>query len=478
MLWSLLRDNYAHLGKDVWQIVPNDVTTHVASSRAFARLAQAWRRDLGSDGPLHVLELCAGAGRFANGFLRWFRPGAVRYSMTDGAASNLQAAAAHPALVEHAKNGVLTFAPLDLTAPALPGEIPAGAPLVVIATYAFAVVPHDFFRVTSGVLEEGLVTLTTRGERPAPESFHDAVRAIDMRFDFAPVARPRFAEPAVEAVLTRAAARADSTALFPTAPLRTLDCLRRAHQGPMLVLVADKAWVRADAPMRPSFALDGLLSSMTSFVALEDWAKVEGGAALLSPPRGSALDYAVIRLDDLVDAPELEAAFGDFIVDGSPEDRRTITVAGKAPPSAGLSWFWAALRVTGCDPRAVAACAPAIRAQALHATYADRVELEEVLTRAAGAFFVQGEREPFLAAAVRLLLAFELRPRIAVILADAVRLYGLDLSDVVRAAEASEASLVAADRTIAMSPPALADQAATLHDAQALLMQLQLARGR
>lgn len=429
---------YDWLGPDAWSVVPYEATTHPAICRAFARLAGAWHRDMVEANrvdpalPLTVFELGAGSGRFAHGFLRRYT-GRVRYLATDRAEGNLRAAAEHPALRPLLADGRLALSSFDVSAPA-PPVLPENAACAVIATYVFDTLPHDLFRVRDGQLEEGLVSLKARGAVPDEKNFAEAIQSLDMLFDFVPVERPRFVEASLERVLDVSLTRKDPMLLFPTAPLRALEALSQASGGRMLLLCADKAWVDPKDPMGPSFSMKGTLSSMTNFAAVADWARANGGGALVS--RASQLSYVLARRDGLRAAPELEREFSESIVELSPEDRRLVSTMG-APNGAPLRWYFAALRTGGCDPRQVLRFAAPIRALAAKASARDKEELRAILGEAAAQHFAVGEAEEFPGLAVGLLLAFGLEADVLGVLQALASTYGLDLEGLIAKGKAA-----------------------------------------
>ncbi len=494
VIWPLLRGYYDMRGRRAWTDVPNAVTTHTALAQAFARLAAAWQRDLRqharSEGqrPLYVVELGAGSGRFAHGFMQHFTRsgGPLRYVMTDFAESNLGAAAAHPQLAAWAEAGVLDLAHFDLTRPEIPNlrragraldQALGGGALVVIATYVFDSVPHDFFRVKDGVVEEGLVSHLTSAEVPSsPLSLASDMLSVRMEIDYEKVVRPRYDLPSLDALLDLQATRNGTTLLMPAVPIRALETLRAACGGRMLLLAADKAWVNVTDDMRPCFALHSSLSSMTNFAAIRDWARSIGGEGLLGPERASALAFGAFRFDD-GSAGELERTFEQVIVDASPDDRMLIT-GSPIREGAKLQWYWAALRLNGCDPRAVARYAPILRSFAFNAHARDKQDLLDIVKRAAAVFFVQAESESFISAAVRLLIAFGLRDAIEPVFASLRRIYAgvIDFEAVIARADADERALETSDRALKTAHVALAREVSALQEAERLLAGLQLAK--
>ena len=134
---------------------------------AFARVVVGYLRDaarggLDLDEPLYVVELGAGAGRFAHGFLREldafvealpFALPPIVYVMTDLGESTIEHWAANPALDDErfdfarfdvGGDGVLKLRRRGVALDRLAN------PLVVIANYVFDSIPADAFAISDG----------------------------------------------------------------------------------------------------------------------------------------------------------------------------------------------------------------------------------------------------------------------------------------------------------------------------------------
>ena len=138
-IWTVQRAFYEQRGGDAFAEIPHEAVDNPWVAAAYARVIRAF-------GPATIVELGAGAGRFAFNLRREL--GDVRYVMTDFAPSQIAAWEANPALEG------FEFARYDVTEDPPPG---LDGPLVVIANYVFDSLPADAFAVRDGVLEECLV---------------------------------------------------------------------------------------------------------------------------------------------------------------------------------------------------------------------------------------------------------------------------------------------------------------------------------
>src|ERR1700755_212188 len=125
-VWDLLRSYYEQEASEAFAEVPHQVLDNPFIAAAYARVVLGYLRDcargeLDMDEPLYIVELGAGAGRFAHGFVREL--GAmldalplelppVVYVMTDFSESTLADWAANPLLADPQ----IDFASFDVTA--------------------------------------------------------------------------------------------------------------------------------------------------------------------------------------------------------------------------------------------------------------------------------------------------------------------------------------------------------------------------
>jgi hypothetical protein len=171
LLWKLQRRYYDQTGIDAWRndAVPHYATTNTRVADGYAEVFVGSLRDRGGasrpGGPVTLVELGAGSGRFAYLFLKAFtamrgRSAAAdvpfRYAMTDFTETNVRYWREHPRLRPFVDQGLLDFALLD--AEDVGGEVrlveagvalragDVGNPLVVVANYVLDTVPQDAFR--------------------------------------------------------------------------------------------------------------------------------------------------------------------------------------------------------------------------------------------------------------------------------------------------------------------------------------------
>jgi hypothetical protein len=276
LIWRLQREFYVQRGLKAWteDLVPSYITNNPFIAEIYAEivagfvsdcmnLSQQDSRPLSPENPLRILELGAGTGKFSYLFLRKLTtllqarkipPQIVRYSMADCSESLLAEWRANCYLAEFVKSGILEFqlhrAEEDNLSRAGAGLLDstrqATGPLVVIANYVFDSLPQDAYIIANGQISEAVVTTHLRA---AASSGLEAPRFSDLQLSFTnvPVPPERYPEKSWNEILEHYRGRLPAaTVLFPSAALGVLQQLSQSSDGRMLVLAADKGFVRED----------------------------------------------------------------------------------------------------------------------------------------------------------------------------------------------------------------------------------------
>ncbi len=301
-VWDLLRAYYERQASEAFAEVPHQVVDNPFVAAAYARVVLGFVRDvargrLDPSEPLYVVELGAGAGRFAHGFVREL--GArldalplalppVAYVMTDLAQGTLDDWAANAALADDR----LDFARLDVTGDRTLELRRRGIalerlanPLVVIANYLFDSVPADAFAVGDGTLEECLLSVSG-----------DELATMEVAWERRPVAPGHYGDPDLDALLElyREGLR-DTVVTIPCFAIECVRWLRELADDRLLVLAADKAHSTQeslDFREEPELSRHGSFSLMVNFHALGWYARRHAGVALDGGDRHATIDVA------------------------------------------------------------------------------------------------------------------------------------------------------------------------------------------
>ena len=167
-VWQQQRAFYEDNASEAFAEIPHEAVDNPWVAAAYARVIEAFLRDQPAE-RVQIVELGAGAGRFAHGLARELRH-PFTYTLTDFAESQLEDWRGHEGLEG------FEFARVDLT-----GEIALDVegPLVVIANYVFDSLPVDAFAVDDGALSECVVDedfrFTRRPARPYGDPDLDAL---------------------------------------------------------------------------------------------------------------------------------------------------------------------------------------------------------------------------------------------------------------------------------------------------------------
>jgi tetratricopeptide (TPR) repeat protein len=317
-LWPMQRAHYEREATEAFATVPHQIVDNPFVAAAFARVVGGFYRDcarsaLEESEPLYIVELGAGAGRFAHGFVRELAAWAnavplalppIVYVMTDLGEGTLDDWAANGALADAS----LDFARFDLTIDRTLALRRRGIelerlanPLVVIANYVFDSVPADAFAVSGA-----------------------DVAAMEVAYSRVPVAENHYSDPDLDALLEHYRGTLSDTVV--TIPRAAFDCVRRLRMlagDRLLVLAADKAHSTAEAldlRSEPDISRHGsVFSLMVNFHALAWYARRHGGEALTGGDRHAAIDVGAFLFGDQP-FPETRLAYEEAIERFGPED--------------------------------------------------------------------------------------------------------------------------------------------------------------
>lgn len=333
-LWTWQREFYQREGVDAWGgKIPFLITSNPAIADSYAQIIVRLIQDHVRSGhaaagePFYVVELGAGHGAFSFHTLRRLTElrcalglldVPVVYVMTDFAARTIEHWRSHPGLAPFIAAGQLDVAAFDVAAGdelvllesgrriAASPAARARQPLVVIANYVFDTIPQDYLRLRDGVIEEGLVQVTTPDDnvvdgRPA------RLDQIAASFSYRPSRQPFYGEPGLDAVL--AGYRdlpGEAHLLVPSGALRCLDRLAALTDGGLCLIMSDLGYARHSAaswqrPPTLNFH-DDSFSLPVSLDLFRRWFEARGGEArvqLQERPLVTAVLLDRLRFDRL-----------------------------------------------------------------------------------------------------------------------------------------------------------------------------------
>jgi hypothetical protein len=344
-VWNLQRAFYEERASEAFAEIPHQAVDNPWVAAAYARVIVGFLRDstLDPSQPLYVVELGAGAGRFAHGLARELGERTQQdfvYVMTDFAESQLEDWEKNAALEDER----FDFARFDLTQDAPPVLRRRGTtlehlanPLVVIANYVFDSVPADAFAVHDGALEECLV---------------DVLDDLTLMYARRSVEPDHYGDPDLDALLEHYRTALDDTVFtLPGTALKTLRSLKALSNDRLLLLAADKALSTEEAlgyREEPQPAKHGgAFSLMVNFHALGHYARSHGGELFHGGDRHASIDVGAFVFGPHA---ETRAAYNDAIDRFGPGDLAILAEAVEnAADQLSVEAIVALLRLSGWD---------------------------------------------------------------------------------------------------------------------------------
>lgn len=394
-IWALQRHYFDRTGIAAWRgnIVPSYVTTNPFCAGTYAEML----RDLfaGQDGPVDVVELGAGSGRFAYALLtRLFEgegpPPPLRYIMTDVSEANIAFWRAHPDFARFIAAGRLDFARFDVetgdelvlqvSGRRLRPDAPA-ATLAVIANYVFDGTTQDLFAVAAGELTELLVEADGLPMPGAGREGED-LEVPALAYRSMPCPPDRYADPAWNGLLERyRKALGQGAFLLPGGALACLSRLRRLSAGAFVTLTCDRGRTRledyeAEPPPQP--LSHGSFSFEVNYDALAGWTRASGGLALL-PEAHASIAVAALALGlDAAGERRLAESYRRHVRTFGPDDFFVLKQAfDRDWETMNLRQLIAFLRLSAWDPTVFTICYDGLVTRLADATVRERRTLTE-----------------------------------------------------------------------------------------------------
>lgn len=310
-IWNIQREYYEQEGLKAWNNdqVPQYITCNPMIAAAYAEMIFGFLQDRAnkepSSEPVHIVEIGAGAGRFAFHVLHelcqlidfaGITLPSFRYIMTDLAMNNVLAWRAHPALQAFIAKGILDFARFDavhdtvLNLVVSDETIRSGdlkQPVVIVANYFFDSIPQELLYVGEGQIYEAdvFIEYPNRMDSLKPSELLDQI-SLHYKHRRAPEYEQE-TYPYRDVIAVYQEQLEDSHILFPVAGLTCLERLNQLSQEGFLLLTADKGdhllenWKFAEPP---ELILHGGSFSLTANYHAIQQVLERNGALVLFPP--------------------------------------------------------------------------------------------------------------------------------------------------------------------------------------------------
>jgi tetratricopeptide (TPR) repeat protein len=383
MLWKLQTDFFANQGPEAWikGIVPQYITTNPYIANLYAKTVfgycrdVALRKDFDKNTTIYIMELASGVGRFTYTFLKRFlhivensslKGLKFKYIVTDLAERNIEYWQNHSFLKPYFECGVLDCATFDMAQDEEirlrnSGEVlKAGNlknPLILFANYTFDSLPQDTFYVNDGELFEGLITITSQGEKvdPADKSI---LAGLDYYYTDKQIQGCDYYEDSNfnDILLYYKDGLEDTAFSLPIIALRCIARLKKLFNHDIVMISADKGYKNVEDMYKnyhPYLSKHGCISMTVNFHALELYFKSLGGKAIHSIYEHENVNMSLFLLSQSThEFIEITMTYNEIIESVGPDDfyiiKKAFVPLSKSLTTKELLTF---LRFTVCDAR-------------------------------------------------------------------------------------------------------------------------------
>ncbi|NMO94301.1 tetratricopeptide repeat protein [Paenibacillus lemnae] len=337
-LWKIQQEYYEEKGMKAWDNdqVPQYITSNPMIAAAYADMIFGFLQDRvnqegSSDEPVYIVELGAGAGRFAYHViqelcqLRDLAGSSLppfRYIMTDYAMSNVKAWREHPALQPLVAEGLLDFARFDAVTDTSLSLVESGTtikpgdlkqPLLVIANYLFDSLPQELMYIGDGQTYEADVFVEYPADKDALNRT-EVLNGISLSYEYRRT--PHYEQenyPYRDVVALYQEQLEDSHVLFPEVGLGCLERLNDLSQSGFLLITADKGdhllenWKFNDPP---ELIIHGSFSLTANFHAFQHVYERKGALVLFPPHHYKNINVGcILHVDHAQDYLQVKLAY-------------------------------------------------------------------------------------------------------------------------------------------------------------------------
>jgi tetratricopeptide (TPR) repeat protein len=350
-IWNIQRRYYEEAGLEAWHNdqVPQYITSNPMIAAAYAEMILGFLQDRANKAlpaePVYIVELGAGAGRFAFHVLHelcqlrdyaGISLPAFRYIMTDLAMNNVMAWKEHPALQSFIADGLLDFAQFDAVHDTELNLVVSGTsiseghlrqPVIIVANYFFDNIPQELIYVGDGQIYEADVYV----EYPEHPEHRDSLKPsewleqITLQYEYRQA--PEYEQetyPYRDVITMYQEQLEDSHILLPAAGITCLERLKRFSHSGFLLITADKGdhllenWKFAEPP---ELILHGSFSLTANYHAIKHVFEQRGAIALFPSHHYKNINVGcILSLDNPMDYPNFRLAYRRTIERFGPDE--------------------------------------------------------------------------------------------------------------------------------------------------------------
>ncbi|MBT3394719.1 MAG: hypothetical protein HN411_06415 [Waddliaceae bacterium] len=335
-LWQRQHDEYQRHGVQAWQknMVPWFLTSNTLIASHYVNIVDTFVEEcinndiFDTTKPLTIVDLGAGAGRFAFLFLKEILPRlkkhnvSIRYVMTDISEENMSHVASHPLLKKYFDDGTAHTAffngnDADGAAEILLNESRENLsqealenPLVAIGGYFFDIIVNDIFIIRDGTLYKRNIQYADGDLWPVVSekiSYHDV-----------PATQPYYSDGILDSIVEKYSTTYDNIAFgMPVGACNTIRRLNAMSKGHMLLLAADQGIVTDEQMKQCSdvkVSCHGSFSVPVNYNAIDKYITAIGGTFVAPNSPHSEFVSTMSLLTEGKPFPATEKAYRDTIV--------------------------------------------------------------------------------------------------------------------------------------------------------------------
>lgn len=347
-IWDVQKKYYEEEGTRAWRNdqVPQYITSNPMIASAYADQILGFLQDRANQSndeePVYIVELGAGAGRFAYHVLHelcqlrdyaGIKLPDFRYIMTDLAMSNVTAWSEHPALQSFIAEGLLDFAQFDAVHGTSLNLYVSGStiregdlkqPLIIVANYFFDGIPQELLYVGDGQIYETDVYVDAPEKQDTLKP-SEWLNQIALRYEHRRAPEYEQASyPYRNVISIYQQELEDSHILFPAAGIRCLERLNRLSESGFLLITADKGdhlldnWKFSEPP---ELILHGSFSFTANYHAIQHAFEQRGALTLFPPHHYKNINVlSILHLDNPMGYPNTRLAYRRSIERFGPDE--------------------------------------------------------------------------------------------------------------------------------------------------------------
>lgn len=353
IIWQWQKEFFTQNKSKAWQdaIVPHYVTSNTFIAQRYAKIILNYLHDIQKlkklTGPVYIIELGAGCGKFAFHFIHQFfdllsksslENLLVKYIITDFVLSNLDFPRNHPALQSYIAAGQCDFAVYNAesneknTLQLLHSNHSidpqsTSTPLILIANYVFDGLKQDLFYYKKNKTYEVKTTVKMTAQEYKDKDPNNLISVANLSYKPFPLQDHYYQNSTWNHLISSYQTQIeDNYVLIPISALKCLDHWIQFSHSNLLFLTADKGFHDLEelkSQAEPSFTKHGSFSLNVNYHCIAEYVRCRNGLILQSKHQQDALVFNVFLFNQQQHDESFLAtqeSFAENIEDFGPND--------------------------------------------------------------------------------------------------------------------------------------------------------------